>query len=69
MTISKLLALLTIGAALTLPGSATMAADGKSNPPASRPLRAIPFASYGPVIATPRKKPRRCRMTISPIRP
>jgi sulfur-oxidizing protein SoxA len=30
MTISKLLALLTIGAALTLSGSATMAADGKT---------------------------------------
>ena len=43
MTISKLLALLTIGAALTLPGSATMAADGKSKAGAIKTAKGHPL--------------------------
>lgn len=43
MTISKLLALLTIGAALTLPGSATMAADGKSKSAGIKTAKGHPF--------------------------
>jgi len=43
MTISKLLALLTIGAALTLPGSTTMAADGKSKSAGVKTVKGHPF--------------------------